>query len=88
MLSALVKFIQPAFPKMPNSHLTVFDHVVMFLMKVRLNLFDEDLACRYSIHRTSVSRTFHRVLNVLYARLSFLVKWPEQDVLQETLSMS
>ena len=88
VLSALVKFIQLAFPKMPNSHLTVFDHVVMFLMKVCLNLFDEDLACRYSIHRTSVSRTFHRVLDVIYARLSFLVKWPERDVLQETLPLS
>ena len=40
VLSALVKFIHLAFPKMPNSHLTVLDHVVMFLMKVRLNLFD------------------------------------------------
>ena len=60
----------------------------MFSMKVCLDLFDEDLAYRYSIHWTSVSRTFHRVLDVLYAGLSFLVKWPEQDVLQETLSMS
>ena len=88
VLSALVKFIQLAFPKMPNSHLTVFNHVVMFLMKVRLNLFDEDLACRYSIHQTSVSRTFHKVLDVSYARLSFLVKWPERDVQRETLPLS
>ena len=89
VLSALVKFIQPAFPKMPNSHLTVFDHFVMFLMKVLLNLFDEYLACRYSIRRTSLSRTFRRVLDVLCARLSsFLVKWPKWDVLRETLPMS
>ena len=40
----------------------------MFLMKIRLNLFDEDIAYRFSVHHTTVSRNFHKVLDVMAAR--------------------
>ena len=33
--------------------------VLMFLMKLRLNLFDEDLAQRFGIHSSTVSRNFN-----------------------------
>ena len=59
--------------------------VVMFLMKIRLNLFDEDIAYRFSVHRTTVSRNFHKVLDVMAARTGHLIKWPDWETLQEIL---
>ncbi len=46
---------------------------------------DDDLAFRYKIHRTTVSRNFHKVLDVMYVRTSRLIKWPERELLLLTM---
>jgi len=68
--------------------LPVLTLILMFLMKLRLNLFDEDIAHRFGVHRTTVSRNFHRVLDIAAAKTSFLIKWPERDMLRLTMPMS
>ena len=35
-----------------------------------------------------MSRSFHKVLNVMEARLSHLMKWPDREILRETLPSS
>ena len=60
----------------------------MFMMKLRLNPFDEDIAFRFEVHRSTVSRNFHRVLNIAYSKTKFLICWPERDVLWLTMPMS
>ena len=60
----------------------------MFLMKLRLNVFDEDLAFRFGVHRTIVSRNFHYVLNVMYVKTNHLIKWPDRDALRSTMPTS
>lgn len=49
VFNALMTLISPALPPMPNSKLSRFTSVVMFLMKLRLNLYDEDLAFRFGV---------------------------------------
>ena len=55
---------------------------------MRLNLFDEDIGYRFSVHRTTVSRNFHKVLDVMDVKLSHLIKWPDRETLRETLPTS
>ena len=62
--------------------------IIMFFMKLQLNLFDEDIAHRFGVHPATVSRNFHRILNIASAKTSFLIKWPERDVLHLTMPMS
>ena len=62
--------------------------VLMFLMKLCLNLFDEDLAQRFGIHSSTVSRNFHRVLDVAFEATSFLIQLLERDVLKLTMPLS
>ena len=62
--------------------------VLMFLMKLRLNLFDGDLAQRFGVHSSTVSRYFHRVLDIAYEATAFLIQWPERDVLRLTMPLS
>jgi len=57
----------------------------MFLMKLRLNLFDEDVAHRFGAHRSTVSRNFYRVLDIAAAKTKFLIRWPERDMLHLTM---
>ena len=53
----------------------------MFLIKLRFNLFDEDIGYCFSVHRTTVSRNFHKVLDVMDVKLSHLIKWPDRETL-------
>ena len=86
VFEALYKLVEIYLPESPK--LSKFSLLVMFLMKLRLNLFDDDLAYRFGVHHSTVSRNFHRVLDVMAVRTEHLIKWPERHVLRETMPMS
>ena len=73
---------------MPNSKFSPFEIIVMFFMRIRLNLMEEDIGYRFGVHQSTVSRNFYKVLDVMDVKLSHLIKWPERQILQETLPMS
>ena len=68
-----------------SPHLTKMLMLIMFFLKVRLNLFDEDIAHQFRVHPSTVSRNFHRVLDVAAAKVAPLIKWPEREVLRQTV---
>ena len=59
LLSLLLPYLSES-SKVPKISL-----LIMFLMKIRLNLFDEDIGYRFGVHLSTLSRNFHRVLNVI-----------------------
>ncbi len=79
VFSAVITLVSPALPPMPNSKLSIFESIVMFLMKLRLNLMDEDIAFRFGVHQSTVSRNFHKILDIMNARLTHLIKWPDRE---------
>jgi len=87
IFNAVLTLVSPSLPVTPLSKVTTFQMVVMFFMKIRLNLYDEDIGYRFSVHRSTVSRTFHKVLDVMHVKLSHLIKWPERETLCETLPL-
>ncbi len=67
-------------PLLPvKSKLSKFQQILLFLMKLRLNLVDQDVAYGFGVHRT---RNFRRVLKVAYAKPAFLIQLPERYVLR------
>lgn len=88
IFNGLLSLVNSSLPPTPRSKLSTFEMVVMFFMKIRLNLYDDDLAYRFSVHRTTVSRNFHKVLEVLDVKLSHLIKWPDRETLRETIPSS
>ena len=62
-----------------------FQQFLMVLMKLRLNLADQDLAYRFGIHQSNVSRNFKKWIDVLYDRLRPLIIWPEREQLLMTM---
>ena len=55
--------------------LTKMSMVIMFFLKIRLGLFDEDIADRFGVHPSTVSRNFHHVLDVMATMTAHLIKW-------------
>ena len=68
--------------------LSRFHQVLLTLMRMRLNLHNQDLAYRFGVHPSTVSQTFHNVLGILYTKLvPLLVFWPEREQLKQSMPM-
>ena len=52
---------------------SVFEQLIMVLMKLRLNLGDQDLAYWFQVTQSTVSRYLNRWIDVLYTCLSCLI---------------
>ncbi len=61
----------------------------MTLMKLRLNIKNQDLAYRFHISQSSVSRYFNKWINVMYSRLpSVLLIWPKKSEIEVSIPLS
>ena len=56
-------------------------------MRLRLSLSVSDLAYRFDVHKSTVSRVFSTVIDILYVQLKCTIVWPERDVLLETMPL-
>ena len=65
--------------------LSPFQEFVMVLIKLRLNVPNQDLAYRFEISLSTVSRVFNAWMEVLDVRLSPLISWPEREELWRTM---
>ena len=61
---------------------------LLCLVKLRMNYLFKDIAFQLNISVATVHRSFHNILDILYARLSFLIKWPTRENLRESMPMT
>ncbi len=87
LLLVLFTFLKPHLSAALRTALSPFQQLLMTLMRLRLNLSGQDLAYRFGVHSSTVSRTFIRVIEVMCVRLKPLILWPDRDALRETLPM-
>ncbi|XP_046561512.1 uncharacterized protein LOC124270535 [Haliotis rubra] len=59
--------------------LTPASVLMLVLMKLRLNLVDQDLAYRFGVSRQTVNDLISKTIPPLAHKLSFLIHWPESD---------
>jgi len=64
---------------------TPFEQFFIVLMKLRLNLGDQDLSYRYGVCQSTISRYFSKWMDVLHTKLSCLIQWPERGELIKTM---
>ena len=83
VLYTLLQFIRPHLKE--RSMITPFQQHLVTLMRLRLNLAGKDLAYRFGVHSSTISRTFSHVIGVLYIRLKPLIIWPDRDTLLKTM---
>ena len=75
-----VPFVQPK-----GRSLSPMDEFFLTLVKMRLNLMHEDLACRFQISLSSVSRIFHKWIDIMHKHLKFLIVWPSQETVRTNM---
>jgi hypothetical protein len=81
----LFKFVRPHL--VGHSSLKPFQQLMLTLMRLRLGSSGIELGYKFGVHPSTVSRIFSDVIEMLYVKLSFLIVWPEREVLRKTLPM-
>ena len=66
-LMALIMYISAHVVSGPRSTITRFQQFLMVLIKLRLNLPNQDIAYRFGVHQSSVSRNFRKWIDVMYS---------------------
>ena len=84
VLEATFIHVSP-FVKRRTQCLTLFQEMIMVLMKLRLNVPHQDLAYRFGVSQSTVSRTFAHWLFIMDVRLSPLIRWPGREELWRTM---
>ena len=86
VFQVLLNLIAPTLPE--GKKLSKFQMVIMFFLKICLSLCDEDIACRFRVHASTVSRNFHRVLDILTIYTTGFIRWPDRETLRLTMPSS
>ena len=64
-----------------GSGLSLADELLLVLMKLARAITNQDLAYRFDIDCSKVTRIFHRWIDVMAANLKVLIHWPEKDMI-------
>ena len=86
-LELVYKFVSPHVTRRSQS-LNLFQEMVMILIKLRLDVPFQDLAYRFGVSKSTVSRTFAQWMVIMDLRLSPLIRWPEREELWRTMPQS
>ena len=84
ILNFVFELVSPSVSCRSHS-LSPFQEFVMVLIKLRLDVPLQDLACHFNISVPTVSRTFHSWLMTMDIRLSPFVHWPDRESLIRTM---
>jgi hypothetical protein len=80
------------FPLVENKRqsraLSLHDHLLLVLVKIRLGLLNRDISYRFGITETSTSRILNVWIPVISKCLKPLIHWPERDVARSNVPLS
>ena len=65
--------------------LSAGDQLLLLLIKLRLALPHQDLAYRFGIHVTKVTKVFHCLLDITSRELNCLIHWPDRGMIRRSL---
>ena len=85
MLSVVYNFIKDNLS--PRLSLTLLNQLLVTLMKLRLNLNNEDIGYRFAVHPSTVSRTITAMLDILYEKLKPMIMWLSREDRESTMPM-
>ncbi|XP_072146248.1 uncharacterized protein [Dermacentor andersoni] len=88
LLFVLFNLLKEGATHTSRNSLTAFQEMVIFLMRLRLNTPLQDLAYRFHVSQSTVSRNVNKWLDVAYVRLSRAVQWPDRETLRATMPMT
>lgn len=88
VLMVVFEHVSPYVSRRSNlTSLNSFQEFILVLMKLRLNVPFQDLAYRFEVSLTSVSRIFTSWIHAMDSWLSCFIYWPEREQLWKTMPL-
>ena len=84
-LMAVFSFVSADLKEHRNSNLTLFQQFLVTIIKLRLNLCDQDIAYCFGVSQSTISKTFRKWINRMYIRLKPTIKWPDHEEVLKTM---
>ena len=85
-LTAVFRFVSADVnPSKNPQSLPLLQQFLLVLMKLRLSLYDNDLAYRFGISQSTVSRYVNKWIDIMFVRFQPLIKWPTRDQIRLTM---
>ncbi|XP_047226025.1 uncharacterized protein LOC124871076 isoform X2 [Girardinichthys multiradiatus] len=86
VLETVMWLLAPHMDGMKNIKLSKFQQLLLTLMRLRLDLRNQDLAYRFGVKVGTVARTVHRMVNIMSSTLvPTAVFWPSRAELRKNL---
>ncbi|KAM4560802.1 uncharacterized protein V3H82_014889 [Fundulus diaphanus] len=86
VLETVMWLLAPHMDGMKNVKLSKFQQLLLTLMRLRLDLRNQDLAYRFGVKAGTVARTVHRMVNIMSSTLvPTAVFWPSRAELRKNL---
>lgn len=86
VLETVMWLLAPHMDRMKNVKLSKFQQLLLTLMRLRLDLRNQDLAYRFGVKVGTVTRTVHQMVNILSSTLvPTAVFWPSRAELRKNL---
>ena len=74
--------------KILHKKLSLEDHMLVVLMKLKLGVLNKDLAVRFDMSPSRMSKIFRSLVPLIAARMTNLVVWPDHGTIRSLLPWS
>ena len=81
----LLQKLKSISPTYDRYGLSAGDQLVLVMMKLRLATPHKDLAYRFGVHVSRVTKIFHYWIDIMSRELQQLISWPDHELVRETL---
>ncbi|KAK1797620.1 hypothetical protein P4O66_007916 [Electrophorus voltai] len=86
VLETVMWLLVPHMKSEKNAKLSKFQQLLLTLMRLRLDLKNQDLAYRFGVKVATVTRTVHRIISIMFTTLvPTAVFWPSRTELRKNL---
>ena len=78
VLQSVFSLVVKGIPDSCDSGLGIFNQFSITLMRLQLDLGEQDLEYKFGINQSTVSRCISKWVDILLTKLSFLIQWHER----------
>ena len=84
-LMVVYDYVSSSLVKNASSALPLFQQFLISLMKLRLNISDQDIAYLFGISQSAVSKNLRKWVNIMYIYLKPFIVWPGHEEVMKTM---
>jgi len=84
MMKHVLNVVAPSVTHSHRNALSLFQQLLIVLMRLRLNLLEKDLAFRFGVSQTTISKTCEKWLPPMSESLQHLIPWPQRDSYEQS----